>query len=646
MKKTILVLMTIVVCLISGAQAAVVGPAGYTADFSTLPVPADWATRSITGGANGAADSTNVTQVGTNVAAIAASSITTAVNNSSPTNPPAAALASWTSAGTAFLATRPTGVRLTLLMATLVNNTGSNVDTVNISYNLTIVSNVTEEVTGHLVYYSFTGAAGSWVSLVAAAASGPVTASINTPWLAGTSLYVLLADDNGTGTPDTLCEIDDFVVTTSGGSMATTAITITSPTNTQSIVEGANFAVTTLASGTITGTGFYLDGALVGSDATLPYSVTYSNVALGPHTLTVVANNSVTSSPVQITIVANNPPGVALVSNPAGTMLVGSNIVNTATVTDTDPGGSVQRVEFYLDGVLKVTDITSPYTYELCDILAGSHTVMAVAVDQAGARGTNTSSLTATNPADTTIIIANGSTWQYLDKGTDPRLAVPAWPGPLFDASSWSNGVAELGYGDASNNNRPETTVVGFGPNANAKFATTYFRKQFNLGDPTAITNLIVRTLRDDGAIVYLNGVEVFRTAITNTVVANGTYTPPAVGDDGTFYQVTNISPPYAFLNVGANVVDVELHQDAVGSSDISFDLMLWSQGPTGPRPSIVLNLDGSVTITWPSGALICTSDPGVPRASWTPVAATSPYTIPPGSQAAHQFYALLLPLP
>ena len=162
MKKTILVLMTIVVCLISGAQAAVVGPAGYTADFSTLPVPADWATRSITGGANGAADSTNVTQVGTNVAAIAASSITTAVNNSSPTNPPAAALASWTSAGTAFLATRPTGVRLTLLMATLVNNTGSNVDTVNISYNLTIVSNVTEEVTGHLVYYSFTGAAGSW----------------------------------------------------------------------------------------------------------------------------------------------------------------------------------------------------------------------------------------------------------------------------------------------------------------------------------------------------------------------------------------------------------------------------------------------------------------------------------------------------
>ena len=103
MKKTILVLMTIVVCLISGAQAAVVGPAGYTADFSTLPVPADWATRSITGGANGAADSTNVTQVGTNVAAIAASSITTAVNNSSPTNPPAAALASWTSAGTAFL---------------------------------------------------------------------------------------------------------------------------------------------------------------------------------------------------------------------------------------------------------------------------------------------------------------------------------------------------------------------------------------------------------------------------------------------------------------------------------------------------------------------------------------------------------------
>src|SRR5438093_2692758 len=124
---------------VTQTKAASVGPSGYSTDFSTRPVVADWSTRSITGGAGGAADSTNAFMVDTNVAAIAASAVTNQVLNFDPTNPPAAnALASWTSAGGAYLMTRPTGVRMTLLMATLVNNTGSNVDTINISYTLTM----------------------------------------------------------------------------------------------------------------------------------------------------------------------------------------------------------------------------------------------------------------------------------------------------------------------------------------------------------------------------------------------------------------------------------------------------------------------------------------------------------------------------
>src|SRR5439155_27038728 len=141
-------------------------------------------------------------------------------------------------------------------------------------------------------------------------------------WLNGSVIYILIADDNGSGTPDDANQIDNFAVTTSGGGVAGDAIIINSPIEGQSIVERANFAVSATTSGTITNTSFYLDSILVGSDATAPYSVTYSNVALGPHTLSAVANSSVTSAPVHITVVGNHPPTVALTTAAGGTVLV------------------------------------------------------------------------------------------------------------------------------------------------------------------------------------------------------------------------------------------------------------------------------------------------------------------------------------
>ncbi|MEY2410175.1 MAG: hypothetical protein QOF48_2845 [Verrucomicrobiota bacterium] len=607
--------------------AANVGPAGYSESFGTRPAVGDWSTRSITGGASGAADSTTALQMDTNIAVIASTSVTNLVLDMSPLNPPGSnAVAMWTSAGGAYLQTRPTGVRITLLMATLVNNTGSNVTSINLGYTLTLVAPVTEEVRGQRVYTSLTGAAGSWTNIAAPAVAGPVTATLNVNWLAGARLYVLIADDNASGTPDEACQVDDFFVTTSGGVPVTTAIVIASPTDGQSIVENANFTVTTTTSGAITGTDFYLDGAIMGSDATAPYSVTFSNVTVGPHTITVVANSTVFSSPVHITVTANNPPSVALTTAPGGTVLVGSNIVNTAVVTDSDPGGSIQRVDFYVDNDVtpRFTDTTSPYTFELCDVLVGTHKITAVAVDHAGARGSNFNTLTATNPANVIVIVPNGSTWKYFDKGDAGAGGVP-WAALAFDDSGWSNGVAELGYGD-SGNNRPETTVVGYGPSATTKYITTYFRKSINVPSPGSYTNLIFRLLRDDGAVVYLNGTEVFRSYMTNGVVTNGTLAGlagagPAAADDGTFYVVTNVGNT---LLSGNNVLGVEVHQDALNSSDISFDLMLWGQGAVGPTLTITRTDDTHADVRWPvsaaTAAYVLKSKNDLNAAVWNPV--------------------------
>jgi hypothetical protein len=350
-------------------------------------------------------------------------------------------------------------------------------------------------------------------------------------WLMGSPLYLLWVDDNANAdrndanTEEGGYTIDNFSISLGG----TNFVAIINPTNGQMFVQGVPITINASASSStpLTNVAFYQNGTLIDNDALAPYSVVYSNASPGVHSLTAVAQdllgNSMTSAPVQITVVPNTPPTVTLTTSPGGTVLVGLNITNLAVASDSDPGGAVARVEFYVDNALRFTDTTSPYTFEYCDVTAGTHTISAVAMDNVGARSTNSNTLTAVVPSGASVVVSNGSAWTYLDNGTDPG---PTWTTLAFNDTGWSNGVAELGYGDNAQN-RPEVTVVSFGPNANAKYPTTYFRRTFTVPDAGGLSSLTLRLLRDDGGIVYLNGTEVFRSGITNAVVDNSTYTPP-----------------------------------------------------------------------------------------------------------------------
>ena len=99
------------------------------------------------------------------------------------------------------------------------------------------------------------------------------------------------------------------------------------------------------------------------------------------------------------------------------------------------------------------------------------------------------------------VLVSAGSVWRYLDNGSNQGTA---WRSPGFNDSAWASGPAQLGYGDGD-----EATVVSYGANATAKYVTTYFRRTFSVTNPTAYASLQLRVLRDDGAVVYLNGSEV-----------------------------------------------------------------------------------------------------------------------------------------
>ncbi|MBN8249500.1 MAG: metallophosphoesterase, partial [Verrucomicrobia bacterium] len=193
------------------------------------------------------------------------------------------------------------------------------------------------------------------------------------------------------------------------------------------------------------------------------------------------------------------------------------------------------------------------------------------------------------------LLIPAGSTWRYLDNGTNPGTA---WREGAFNDAGWAWGPAPLGYGDGD-----EATVVGYGPDPASRYITTYFRKPFTIEDPALFTALNLRVLRDDGVVVYLNGVEVFRNnlptgTITSTTRANGSATSQE--EVSLFLTSLVATTP---LVAGANVVAVEIHQQSAGSSDISFDLELVGLQPGLPvvtrGPYLQTPTPDSMVVRW-----------------------------------------------
>ncbi len=163
-----------------------------------------------------------------------------------------------------------------------------------------------------------------------------------------------------------------------------------------------------------------------------------------------------------------------------------------------------------------------------------------------------------------TIYVPAGSTWKYLDDGSDQGTA---WTAPGFDDSGWASGPGILGYGDS------QDTIVSFGPDSSNKYTTTYFRHDFNVANLNGIIALKLRLLRDDGAVVHLNGNEVHLSEMPETYDYQTFASSTAGGtEEDTYYE------SFIDLNellIGSNTLAVEIHQRTLTSSDISFDLEL-----------------------------------------------------------------------
>jgi uncharacterized protein len=162
--------------------------------------------------------------------------------------------------------------------------------------------------------------------------------------------------------------------------------------------------------------------------------------------------------------------------------------------------------------------------------------------------------------------LGKDSQWQYLDNGTDQGAT--GWNLAATNNTTWASGTAPLGYGDQVN------TIVSYGPDSGNKYITTYFFRDINIDLANVADMVEFGVKRDDGVIVYVNGVEVFRDNMPTGTVNYLTYSATIVdAADENRYWVHEV--PKTVFSQGVNRVAVEVHNRDGQSSDLKFDMYI-----------------------------------------------------------------------
>ena len=185
-------------------------------------------------------------------------------------------------------------------------------------------------------------------------------------------------------------------------------------------------------------------------------------------------------------------------------------------------------------------------------------------------------------------LLPYSSDWYYSDLGHQPApQGAYRWYEPEYDHSNWSHGEAQLGYGDGD-----EQTQIG------DSVITAYFRHEFDVVDASVFGDLSLELLYDDGALIYINGQEVWRVNMPVGEIYYNTFSSSGSSDNAQANIDINIP-----LQDGSNVVAIEVHQRSSGSSDISFDFELEGNPPGQVRvvrgPYLQKLSDTAITVKW-----------------------------------------------
>ena len=215
------------------------------------------------------------------------------------------------------------------------------------------------------------------------------------------------------------------------------------------------------------------------------------------------------------------------------------------------------------------------------------------------------------SPVNWNTIVAQGDEWKYLVPLTEP---ITNWRLNSFVDSSWKTGKSGFGMGD-----NDDATVVTVNK-------SIFLRKKITITNAASVKQLILHMDYDDGFVAYLNGVEIARAKMDEKgILPRFDVWASALGEALIYknlppekFVVSNLA---AVLKTGENILAIQVHNNAAGSSDLSaipFLSVETIEKPLAPRivpllklginefhTNFKLDADGeSLYLTSPSGVL------------------------------------------
>ena len=314
-------------------------------------------------------------------------------------------------------------------------------------------------------------------------------------------------------------------------------------------------------------------------------------------------------------------PRIVTIQSPAhGSIFApGALVALSASVTNVATNPPL-RVEFFIDGQSVGVDDSSPYGVNWV-ATCGAHVLRVTA--------SATNGYSASSPGRLFFVdeplLPLGLRWSY---SSDTNLDT-AWREPSFDDRLWFEGNGQFGFGDGD-----ETTVLS-GSNSNGPIITYYFRNRLT-NELTRFNYTAIRLLRDDGAVVYLNGRELgrFNLPAPPEPIRFNTFALTNVGvPTGHSFPTNEIKEPAeellpvpasAFAS-GTNVLAAEVHQSRVVTPpifDLSFDLALFAFAYDPGAVLTIEVLNDRAIIRWPDYLEDWMLEQSSDLTNWAPVSA------------------------
>ena len=267
---------------------------------------------------------------------------------------------------------------------------------------------------------------------------------------------------------------------------------------------------------------------------------------------------------------------------------------------------------------------------------------------------------------DIQVITYTNTTWIYNDSSTAANNPGTLWKEPGFvpvigtGENQWkANGRGLFGNDTSAVYNEPNDPfrggILGFATpldrniNGTAARVTFYFITKFDWPYDPAGVILRGTNYLDDGAIVYLNGVEVFRARVPGTPG-----TAPDWSQLADNQGAEGVPEPLEYsatsLLRGENVLAVELHQSGAASSDVAFATALRAVIPFAPVITSANEPADRAVVQNRSTTLTVTGD-GSPRPTFQwyvddipiPGATEPSYTIPSMTETDAGVYKVIL---